>query len=192
MPATRLTRDRSPALLRRRATTSVDTWSFTATNEGTLYFICEVGGHCESAGQKVAITVCAAPGSHAPPWMSSPPPSAPPPSRSPLPPLFSISASSNGCQTVGTSCFTDGAGSYGNNERCSISVLHDTTLSSTSFSTEPNFDYLTVGGTRFSGTSGPQGVAASAGDVISWYTDGTGLLVNLSPFWSFLHGGGVM
>jgi len=36
------------------------TWSWTPDAAGTFYFICEVGSHCSSSGQKVAVTVSAA------------------------------------------------------------------------------------------------------------------------------------
>lgn len=47
--------------------------------------------------------------------------------------------------TSGGTCVTDGVGNHGNNERCSISVLHNTFVSTTYFSTEGGFDHLTVG-----------------------------------------------
>ena len=36
------------------------TWAWTPDAAGTFYFICEVGSHCSSSGQKVAVTVSAA------------------------------------------------------------------------------------------------------------------------------------
>lgn len=100
--------------------------------------------------------------------------------------------STNGPCTItsGGLCFSDGAGDYGNQERCSITVLQSTTLRVESFDTEIRWDYLvrllqfckailrlcrmslcilqTVDGTRYDGTTGPSNVPVTAGSSISW------------------------
>ena len=39
-------------------------------------------------------------------------------------------------------CFTDGAGTHGNNERCSMRVLTDVLLNASQYDVEPYYDYL--------------------------------------------------
>eukprot|EP00035_Acanthoeca_spectabilis_P014753 m.286473 g.286473 ORF g.286473 m.286473 type:complete len:2385 (+) comp16212_c0_seq1:103-7257(+) len=68
-------------------------------------------------------------------------------------------------------CFSDGPGNHANNERCTISVLRNTTLRVESFVTETFYDYLTVAGTRYSGTSGPTDVAVTTSSAITWQSD---------------------
>lgn len=62
---------------------------------------------------------------------------------------------------------------YDNNGRCTFTVLETTYLSVVSFSTQSNSDYLTVDGTRYSGTIGPAGISVSTGANITWYSDGS-------------------
>ena len=47
------------------------------------------------------------------------------------------------------------------------------TLSTSEFNTESCCDSITVGGTRYAGTSGPSGVVMSAGDTMTWNSDGS-------------------
>jgi hypothetical protein len=56
-------------------------------------------------------------------------------------------------------------------EACSFRSNANGTLQVEAFNTEEQYDTLTVGGVRYSGRSGPNAVAVSAGDVISWYSD---------------------
>jgi hypothetical protein len=46
-------------------------------------------------------------------------------------------------------------------------------LQVSTFNTESCCDRITVGGTSYSGSSGPSGVSMSAGQTMSWYTDGS-------------------
>lgn len=62
---------------------------------------------------------------------------------------------------------------YSNNAQCTFTVLESTYLSVVSFSTEPGTDYLTVGRTQYSGTTGPTGVSVTTGSTITWYSDGS-------------------
>ena len=57
--------------------------------------------------------------------------------------------------TANANGVTDRAGDYGNGERCTIRVAAAGRLTATSFSTEASYDYVTVGGRRSSGSSGP-------------------------------------
>ena len=105
---------------------------------------------------------------------SRPPPSAPLPPRSPL-------------QLTGPCSLTDGDScaaspnypeSYGNDEACTISGVPPVGLEVVAFDVEEQrncaWDYLTVNGTRYCGTSGPQGAVAEDG-VIKWRSDGYGV-----------------
>ena len=69
------------------------------------------------------------------------------------------------CVTV-----TDGAGSHGINENCTIEVNANGYLTATHFDTE-RFDYVTIGGTRYQGNTGPYGAAVSAGSTFQWQSD---------------------
>lgn len=87
-------------------------------------------------------------------------------------------ATGTGCavSTSNSKCVDDGlSDETGNNERCTMTALQHMTLNVRSFATEHRYDYLTVGGTRYSGatssTTGPQGVALAPGDTMYWYTD---------------------
>ena len=73
----------------------------------------------------------------------------------------------------GGSCVHDGAGAHGNNERCTVSVRVYGRLTATQFRTESGYDYVTIGGVRYSGTAGPNNVAVSAGSTFTWETDGS-------------------
>jgi hypothetical protein len=79
-------------------------------------------------------------------------------------------------------CTLDSAGScfrspnypsfYDDNQQCSINVAAaPVTLSVTTFSTEGDFDWLTVNGRQYSGTSGPDGVEVAIGSTISFTSD---------------------
>jgi hypothetical protein len=80
-----------------------------------------------------------------------------------------------GCEIAqADTCVTDGAGDYGNNEQCTVRALVPMIVSAEAgFSTESDFDYVTLGGTQYSGTSGPAGVAVSAGETLHWQSDGS-------------------
>jgi hypothetical protein len=62
---------------------------------------------------------------------------------------------------------------YGNNQQCTITVTAhaQVTLSVTAFTTESGYDFLTVNGVRYDGTSGPEGVQVAAGSTIFFTTD---------------------
>lgn len=83
------------------------------------------------------------------------------------------------CRPIGllrTHPVVDGPSNYGNNERCTFHVARDVVLTTVEFSTESNFDYLTINGVRYQGTSGPNGVEVGPSSIITWRTDGSVLL----------------
>jgi hypothetical protein len=59
----------------------------------------------------------------------------------------------------------------GNNERCTVRAESDVTVSATSFATESCCDSITIGTTRFRGSSGPTNVAMTAGTTLAWASD---------------------
>ena len=75
------------------------------------------------------------------------------------------------CQLDENGCVTDGPGEYGNNEACTVRVMVSGTLTATEFSTEGGSDYVTIGGTQYGGTAGPNKVSIGAGAEFSWYSD---------------------
>jgi hypothetical protein len=104
------------------------------------------------------------------------PPSLPPPPMPPAPTgqLFVIVTGSSFCHvTANLTCVTDGIGGHGNAESCTITAQSDLLLTSAYFSTESGFDYVTVGGVGYSGTTGPDGIPMVAGSTISWASDGS-------------------
>jgi len=97
------------------------------------------------------------------------PPTPPPPTPAPPPPgTFEVTAGT-GCSTVGNCIQSNNHPSnYGNNEACTISA-YDVALTVDAFSTESRYDFLTVGGVQYSGTSGP--ASGTYSGVISWSSD---------------------
>ena len=90
-----------------------------------------------------------------------------------------VTSGSSFCQIDDNGCATDGAGGHGNNEACTIRVDGAGTLTAYQFDTEPRFDnvtyydYVTIGGTRYDGSTGPNGVAVAAGSTFAWQSDGS-------------------
>lgn len=107
------------------------------------------------------------------------PPPSPPPAWTPAPPiasgqLWSVISGGQFCQvTQGGTCVTDGEGDHGNGEECRVIATSSFYATATFFSTESVFDYLSLGGNRYSGTSGPTNVAVQTGTTMHWLTDGT-------------------
>ena len=113
-----------------------------------------------------------------------PSPSPPPPIYSPAPPQASnytwiVLSGSAYCQPTSAAgfamgdCVTDGFGNHGNGERCTIAVRNAMYVTATYFNTEANYDWVTIGSQRWSGTTGPTNVEMNAGDVMSWSSDGS-------------------
>ena len=65
--------------------------------------------------------------------------------------------------TANLTCVTDGIGAHGNNEACTFVANVDLMASAAFFHTESWYDYVTIGGTRYSGLAGPTGVVMTAG-----------------------------
>ena len=86
---------------------------------------------------------------------------------------MSVTSGSQYCEIDSNGCATDGIGNYGNSEACTIQVNVAGSLTATSFSVESGYDYVTIGGTQYSGSSGPNNVAVAAGTSFSWYADGS-------------------
>jgi hypothetical protein len=76
--------------------------------------------------------------------------------------------------TTDGTCFTSPGwpSTYGNSESCAIVVGADASLVVQWFSTESDYDVLTVNGVQYSGSGvGLSGVVVHAGGVISWSSD---------------------
>merc|ERR1719330_129775 len=94
---------------------------------------------------------------------------APTPAPTPPPPPGTWTVSGAGCTQEGNCIQSNGhPGSYGNSEACTIDA-NNVAFTVEAFSTESRYDYLTVGGVGYSGTSGPAG--GSYDGVISWSSD---------------------
>jgi len=92
-----------------------------------------------------------------------------PPAPTPAPPPGSWTVSGTGCTKTGNCIQSrNHPGSYGNNEACTIDA-NNVAFTVDAFSTESGYDFLTVGGVRYSGTSGP--ASGSYNGVISWSSD---------------------
>ena len=85
--------------------------------------------------------------------------------------------------TNGGACISDL--NYGNDEECTFRAEAIISVSATTFDTEQKYDYITIGGTRYSGTSGPINVVMAAGETIMWhsneYTTASGFVICASP-----------
>ena len=69
-------------------------------------------------------------------------------------------------------CVTDGPHNYGTHERATITVRRNGAMNSKgTFKTENNYDYLTIGGTRYMGSNKPMNVQVSQGDTFTWVSD---------------------
>jgi hypothetical protein len=121
-----------------------------------------------------------------PPPSPSPPPPPKPKPPMPLPPpppphppipsgqLWLVVSGSQYCEVTNDGkCIHDGVDNYAHDETCLIRAQADLILNTTSFHTEKDFDYLQipVGGTSYSGTTGPMSVSMKAGDEMKWYSD---------------------
>jgi len=94
---------------------------------------------------------------------------APQPAPTPAPAPGSWSISGSGCTASG-GCIQsrNHPGSYSNNDSCTIN-LHQVAVTVEAFNTEARYDFLTMGGTRYSGSSGPSSGTYSGS--INWASD---------------------
>merc|ERR1719166_797871 len=105
-------------------------------------------------------------------WINSyvytgPPTPAPPTPPPPPPGTWVVTGS--GCEENGPCVQSKNhPGNYGNDEQCTIE-LWDVSVTVEAFSTESRYDFLTVGGQRYSGNSGPADGTYSGS--ISWSSD---------------------
>jgi len=95
-----------------------------------------------------------------------------PPAPTPAPPAGTWELSGSGCVMDG-SCVQslNYPSNYGNDEQCTVSLYGSIPLRFESFSTERGYDTLNVGGSSYSGTSGPS--SGSYTGTISWASDYT-------------------
>ena len=112
---------------------------------GSEYSICSVGNDCIDCGPR-----CTGGGA-----------------------LLSVTSGSAYCSIDNSGCVTDGVGNHGNNERCTITATQAITVSATYFMTESYYDRISIGSSRWSGTTGPLNVAMAAGSTMTWYSDGS-------------------
>merc|ERR1719195_91898 len=97
-----------------------------------------------------------------------PPTTTPVPTPAPPPGTWEIT-SGTGCTMTGNCIQSKNhPSSYGNNEACTISA-YQAAITVEAFNTESRYDFLTIGGTAYSGSSGPPSGTYS-GD-ISWASD---------------------
>merc|ERR1719401_2200966 len=74
----------------------------------------------------------------------------------PAPPPGTWTISGSGCVMNGDCISSNNhPSSYGNNEQCTVSLADDLALSVQAFSTESGYDFLRMGGSSYSGSSGP-------------------------------------
>jgi len=98
----------------------------------------------------------------------APPTTTPVPTPAPPPGTWEV-ASGTGCTKTGNCIQSNNhPANYGINEECSINA-YDVDITVDAFSTESSYDILTMGGTDYSGTSGP--ASGTFSGVISWSSD---------------------
>merc|ERR1719211_806894 len=101
-------------------------------------------------------------------FYTGPPTPAPPTPAPPPPGTWELTGS--GCQMEGD-CISslNHPANYGNDEACTVQLYGDVSLRFEAFNTEARYDILTVGGTGYSGTSGP--ASGSYSGRMSWASD---------------------
>merc|ERR1719323_1982411 len=97
------------------------------------------------------------------------PPTPPPPTPAPPPPgTWELTGS--GCQMEGDCVSSlNHPGNYGNDQNCNVQLWGDIPLRFDAFDTESSYDVLRLGGTAYSGTSGP--ASGSYSESLSWASD---------------------
>jgi len=109
-----------------------------------------------------------------------PTPTPPPTPAPPTPPPGTWVLTGTGCEIDGDCVQSSNHPSqYGNNEQCTLNLYGDISLTFEAFSTEDRYDYLTMGGTGYAGSSSPPNGVYSG--TISWATDGS----VTNPGWKF-------
>jgi len=103
--------------------------------------------------------------------------SSPVPTPTPVPTPAPPTPAPGNWELTGTGCEIDGdcvqsknhPSEYGNNEQCTIQLYGNFALTTEAFSTESGYDTLTIGGTQYSGSSGPP--SGSYTGTILWASD---------------------
>jgi len=92
----------------------------------------------------------------------------PPPTPAPPPGTWELSGT--GCEIVGNCAQSlNYPSNYGNNQACTIKLGGSVDITMQAFNTETRYDFLSMGGTSYSGTSGPP--SGSYSGVIDWASD---------------------
>jgi len=104
------------------------------------------------------------------PVVPNPTPAPPPTPEPPTPAPGTWELTGSGCQMTGQ-CISslNYPANYGNNEECSVQLYGDIPFTVEAFNTESRYDFLRIGGTSYSGTSGP--ASGSYTGSISWISD---------------------
>jgi len=98
----------------------------------------------------------------------APPTTTPVPTPAPPPGTWEVT-SGTGCTMTGNCIQSNNhPGDYGNNEDCTINA-YEVDITVAAFNTESGYDFLRMGGTPYSGTSGPP--SGTFTGVISWASD---------------------
>lgn len=93
-----------------------------------------------------------------------------PPVPTPAPPPGTWQLTGTGCEMSGNCIQSKNHPSnYGNSESCNVELFGDIPLRVDAFDTESRYDILTIGGSSYSGTSGPSNGAYSGS--IAWNSD---------------------
>lgn len=97
-------------------------------------------------------------------------PPTPPPPPTPAPPPGTWEVFGSGCAEDGNCVQSKNhPGNYGNNEACTIELTGSVSVTVEAFMTESRYDFLTVGGQAYSGSSGP--ASGSYTGTITWESD---------------------
>merc|ERR1740123_1188979 len=95
---------------------------------------------------------------------------APTPAPTPAPPPGTWQLSGSGCEMDGNCIQSlNHPSDYGNSEQCTIKLYGDIPISVEAFSTESGYDILNMGGSSYSGSSGPP--SGSYSGTITWASD---------------------
>jgi hypothetical protein len=86
--------------------------------------------------------------------------------------LTVTSQSPGGVCSVINDCVSS-ASPYGAGEECTVTAGAGVVITATAFDVESRYDYVAIGGTHYSGSTGPSAVAMNAGDTLYWYSDAT-------------------
>lgn len=89
------------------------------------------------------------------------------------PPVTNFTVQSGPCSVDSQGCVTSPnfPSTYGSNQSCQILVGRPGYISSSSFDTEAQADFLTISGRIFSGSNGPQNVLCDQFCIIAWASD---------------------